>query len=86
MKVWVLIVIIIVAFVIGYYSYKFIPYNYTPNIPPILELANDELNALSDKLKKDNLSENEKQEIINRQNEIYELLKEFFGTDIRITK
>lgn len=83
MKTWVLIVLIIIAFAIGFYSYRFIPYNYTPNIPPIFEFANEELVALNNKLQQNVLNEKEKQEIINRQNEIYNLLKEFFGKDIR---
>lgn len=84
MKTWVLIVLIVIAFAVGFYSYKFIPYKYTPNIPPIFELANEELVALNNKLQQKGLSEKEKQEIIDRQNEIYNLLKEFFGTDIRL--
>lgn len=83
MKWYVIVIIIIIAFLIGYYGYRLIPFNYTPNIPPLLEISFDELKALDQKSKKENLNEKEKQEIVNRQEEIYSLLKEFFGKDIR---
>lgn len=81
---WWIIIIIIVAVAIGYYSYRFIPFYYTPNIPPLIDISSGELEALQEKLNQENLTEKERQEIINRQEEIYNLLSQFFGTDIRL--
>lgn len=83
MKTYLLIIIIIIAFVIGFYSYKLVPFKFTPNIPPLFEMLNDELAALDEKFKKENLTEEEKFEILNREKEIYALLKQFFGKDIK---
>lgn len=83
MKWYIIVIVIIVAVLIGFYSYKLIPFNFTPNVPPLLEISFDELQALDEKSKRTDLTETEKQEIAIRQEEIYSLLTEFFGKDIR---
>ncbi len=83
MKWYILVIIIAVLILIGYFSYKLIPFNYTPNIPPLLQISFDELNSLDEKLQKKDLTEIEKQEIETRKEEIFSLLKQFFGKDIR---
>jgi len=80
---WNVVLLIVVVIVVGFFVYKLIPFTYTPNIPPLLEISQDELNALDAKSKQANLTEQEKLEILTRQDEIYLLLKEFFGKDIR---
>ena len=77
----IVILIIVLGILIGYFGYKLVPFTYTPNIPPLLQISFDELNALEEKLSKAN--ESEKKEIENRKEEIYLLLTQFFGKDIR---
>lgn len=83
MKWYVVLIIIVIVFLIGFYSYRLIPFNYTPNIPPLLDISARELKSLNEKLNKENLTEIEKQEILIRQEEIYSLLSQFFGKDIK---
>lgn len=83
MKWWVVLIIIILI-IIGFYSYRLIPFYYTPNIPPLIGISSEEIQSLQEKLNQENLTEKERQDIINRQEEIYSLLSQFFGTDIRL--
>lgn len=77
----ILIVLILIA--TGFTVYQNVPFNYTPNIPPLLNISYGELSAIKNELNKANLNEQKKQELINRREEIYNLLAQFFGKDIR---
>jgi len=77
------ILIVIALIIIGFYSYKLIPFSYTPNIPPLLSISEGELAAIEKELQKEELNENEKQKLLARKEEIYSLLARFFGKDIR---
>lgn len=77
----IVILIIVLGILIGYFGYKSLPFKFTPNVPILLQISFDELDALDEKLLKAN--ESEKKEIENRKEEIYNLLKQFFGKNIR---
>lgn len=76
------IIIVIVLIVAGFYFYKLIPFHYTPNIPPLLSISKGELNVINAELKKENLTEEQKEKLINRRKEIYKLISKFVGKDI----
>lgn len=76
---WNVVILIVVVIVIGFFAYRLIPFTFTPNVPPLLEISQDELIALDEKSQRTDLTETEKQEIETRREEIYSLLQQFFG-------
>lgn len=80
---WQIVLIIIIAFIIGYYIYKLVPYNYTPNIAPFWKTLFVELETIQQEMSAWSTTEKKKKELVIRQDEIYNILSQFFGTDVK---
>lgn len=78
-----LILIIILVIIVGYLVYKFLPFNYTKNIAPFWNTLFSELDSIKVELQKPDLSEEERNKLLARQEEVYNILNNFFGKDIR---
>lgn len=80
---WKLILIVLVIILLGFLIYKVLPFNYTPNIPPFWSTLFEELSLINEELAKPDITEERKKELLDRQEEVYNILSKFFGKDIR---
>lgn len=82
LNLWQILLIIIILIIIGFYIYKLFPYTYTPNIAPFWKTLFVELDSIQLELKDINTTEEKKKELLIRQDEIYNILSQFFGYKI----
>lgn len=83
MSIGRLIIFILIFTFIGYIFYKVKPYEFTDNSKFILNLLFYELKDINKLLNKGNLSDEEKDLLIARKDEIYYILKQFFGKNLK---
>lgn len=77
-----LIFFVLVFLFLGFLFYKIKPYEFTDNSKFILNLLFDELGAIYKRLKNNKISINEKNKLIERKNEIHNILEQFFGKNL----
>lgn len=81
-SVIITIIILVVAFLFGFYFFKLRNKDFTSNAQIIISTLFSEKNALELKLNDESLTEEEKTKINNRLSEIDFSLSQFFGTKI----
>lgn len=82
MEGWKLVLIVVLIIAIGFLLYKFLPFDYTPNVVPFWDNSFEEIDLIQKELDDLNTTEDRKKELMDRQNEIKVLLNKFFGNEL----
>jgi hypothetical protein len=78
-----LIIFVLIFTVIGYVFYKVKPWDFSDNSKFILNVLFDELKEINKTLKKNGLIDAEKRILVARKDEIYYILEQFFGKNLK---
>lgn len=78
-EVFITILIIVVAFLFGYYFFKLRKKDFTPNAQIIISILFDERNNLEKEISDSNTTDEEKKKMIERKDEIDSILEQFYG-------
>ncbi len=84
MKWYFVVLILIIALIVGFYAYRLLPFNYTPNVVPFWESNYAELDLINSELDSKNLTDERKQKLELRKKEIKNILTQFFGPNASI--
>lgn len=78
-EVFTIILIIVVAFLFGYYFFTLRKKDFTPNAQIIISILFDERNLLEKEISDSNTTDEEKKKMIERKDEIDSILEQFYG-------
>ncbi len=79
-----LILFILLFLLLGLLLYKVKPRDFTDNTKFILNILFDELNNIYYNLRNKKISEFEKQSLLKRKDEIFKILEQFFGKNLKL--